>query len=76
MFRIICSVLLWLGDLNYRIDGMLPEMVKECIKIDHYNPLKECDQVCETCVDVAAGELVIIIFCLVCWPFIFCLEGQ
>jgi len=37
-------VLIWLGDLNYRIDGMLPDMVKECIKMKHFNPLKESDQ--------------------------------
>ena len=43
----VYSVLIWLGDLNYRIDRMVPDMVKECIKLKHFQPLRENDQVCQ-----------------------------
>nr|CAB3264549.1 inositol polyphosphate 5-phosphatase OCRL-1 [Phallusia mammillata] len=38
------DVLIWLGDLNYRIDHMLPDLVKELIEDQHYKPLLENDQ--------------------------------
>ncbi|CAK8672370.1 unnamed protein product [Clavelina lepadiformis] len=38
------DVVVWLGDLNYRIEKMLPDMVKECIDVGNYKLLKENDQ--------------------------------
>ena len=40
------SVLIWLGDLNYRIEGMVSEMVKDCVENKQFKPLTEYDQVC------------------------------